>query len=369
MTHCIREKRKLLSSKTVQTVQESLFPSPGFRNIIIVFKIVSRSAYYFFYAKTLINRKGGRRMRLSSKDLLGLADMGSDEITLILDTAKDMKKIVTSSMKRVNYLQGKSVVTLFYENSTRTRVSFELAAKYMGAHAVNVSVSTSSVAKGETLIDTGKTLEAMGTDIIIIRHSQSGAPHFLAKNVKSSVINAGDGMHEHPTQALLDMMTMREVFGTLEGLKVAIIGDISHSRVARSNIIGLTKMGAQVNLYAPATLMPPFIEKTGARICPTIEDAVAGCDVIMGLRLQLERQKNALFPSTCEFSKFFGLNPENIKGAGKNVLFMHPGPVNRGVEMTSSIIDADNSYINKQVTNGVAVRMAILYLLTGRETV
>ncbi|MGI6621967.1 MAG: aspartate carbamoyltransferase catalytic subunit [Clostridiaceae bacterium] len=306
-------------------------------------------------------------MRLASKDLLGLADIEADEINLILETAKEMKKIVASSMKRVNYLQGKTVINLFYENSTRTRVSFELAAKYMGAQAVNVSVSTSSVLKGETLIDTGKTLEAMGTDIIIIRHSQSGAPHFLAKNVKSAVINAGDGMHEHPTQALLDMMTMRETFGTLKGLKVAIIGDISHSRVARSNIIGLLKMGSQVNLYAPSTLMPIGIDQMGAKICPTIEDAVEDCDVVMGLRVQLERQKKALFPSTYEYTRFFGLNPENIKGAKKNALIMHPGPVNRGVELTSSLIDADNSVINMQVTNGVAVRMALLYLLTGRE--
>jgi aspartate carbamoyltransferase catalytic subunit len=306
-------------------------------------------------------------MRLASKDLLGLADIEADEINLILETAKEMKKIVASSMKRVNYLQGKTVINLFYENSTRTRVSFELAAKYMGAQAVNVSVSTSSVLKGETLIDTGKTLEAMGTDIIIIRHSQSGVPHFLAKNVKSAVINAGDGMHEHPTQALLDMMTMRETFGTLKGLKVAIIGDISHSRVARSNIIGLLKMGSQVNLYAPSTLMPIGIDQMGAKICPTIEDAVEDCDVVMGLRVQLERQKKALFPSTYEYTRFFGLNPENIKGAKKNALIMHPGPVNRGVELTSSLIDADNSVINMQVTNGVAVRMALLYLLTGRE--
>jgi len=311
--------------------------------------------------------KGGGKMRLASKDLLGLADIEADEITLILDTARDMKRIVTGSMKRVNYLQGKSVVSLFYENSTRTRVSFELAAKYMGAHAVNVSVSTSSVAKGETLIDTGKTLEAMGTDIIVIRHSQAGAPHLLAKNVRSAIINAGDGMHEHPTQALLDMMTMREAFGTLKGLKVAIIGDISHSRVARSNIIGLLKMGSQVNLYAPSTLMPIGIDQMGAKICPTIEDAVENCDVIMGLRVQLERQKKALFPSTSEYSRFFGLNPDNIKRAKKDVLFMHPGPVNRGIEMTSSLIDADKSVINMQVTNGVAVRMALLYLLTGRE--
>lgn len=306
-------------------------------------------------------------MKLSSKDLLGLYHVNADEIKHILHTAKDMKKIVLSSMKRVNYLQGRAVVSLFYENSTRTRVSFELAAKYMGAQAVNVSVTTSSVAKGETLIDTGRTLDAMGTDIVIMRHSQSGAPNLLAKNVKASVINAGDGMHEHPTQALLDMFTMKERFGSLNGIKVAIIGDIYHSRVARSNIIGLTKMGAKVQLYAPSTLMPVGIEELGAKICPTIGDAIEGCDVIISLRIQLERQKNALFPTTDEYSRFFGLNPDNIKSAKKDVLFMHPGPVNRGVEMTSSLIDADNSMINKQVTNGVAIRMALLYLLIGRE--
>lgn len=237
----------------------------------------------------------------------------------------------------------------------------------MSAQAVNVLVNSSSVAKGETLIDTGKTLDAMGTDIVVMRHNQSGAASLLAKNIKASVINAGDGMHEHPTQALLDMMTMVDEFGSLKGLKVAIIGDIYHSRVARSNIIGLTKMGAKVQLYAPSTLMPMGIEKLGVRICPTIEDATQGCDVIMALRIQLERQKNALFPTINEYSKFFGLNPENIIGAKKDVLFMHPGPVNRGLEMTSSLIDADNSVINKQVTNGVAIRMALLYLLIGGD--
>jgi aspartate carbamoyltransferase catalytic subunit len=306
-------------------------------------------------------------MKLRSKDILGLDHLETDEINLILETAADMKKIVTSRMKKVNYLQGKTVITLFYENSTRTRVSFELAAKYMGAQAVNVSVSTSSVAKGETLIDTGKTLDVMGSDIIIIRHSMSGAPHLLAKNVEASVINAGDGMHEHPTQGLLDMFTMRETFGDLRGLKVAIIGDIYHSRVARSNIIGLTKMGAEVRINAPSTLMPPGIETLGARICPSIEETVEDCDVVMGLRVQLERQKKALFPSAYEYSRFFGMNPDNIKGAKKHALWMHPGPVNRGIEMTSSIIDGDASVINDQVTNGVAVRMALLYLLTGRE--
>jgi len=306
-------------------------------------------------------------MKLSTKDFLGLENISADEISYILETAKEMKKTVNSSMKKVNYLQGRSVVTLFYENSTRTRVSFELAAKYMGAQAVNVSVASSSVAKGETLMDTGRTLEAMGTDIVIIRHPQAGAPHLLAKNISASVINAGDGMHEHPTQALLDMMTIMEMFGTLSGLKVAIIGDIYHSRVARSNIIGLTKMGARVNLFAPSTLLPAGIEKMGAKVFPNIYDAVADCDVVMGLRIQLERQKKCLFPSINEYARFFGINPENIKGVKKDALWMHPGPVNRGVEMTSTIIDADNSVINKQVTNGVAVRMALLYLLTGRE--
>jgi len=306
-------------------------------------------------------------MKLRSKDLLGLEHLEPDEITLILDMAKDMKKIVQSNMKRVNYLQGRSVMTLFYENSTRTRVSFELAAKYMGAHAVNVSVSTSSVAKGETLIDTGKTLDVMGTDVVVIRHSQPGAPHLLAKNIRASVINAGDGMHEHPTQALLDMFTMREAKGSLEGLKVAIIGDIMHSRVARSNIIGLGKMGAKVRIFAPATLLPIGIETMGCQVCSSMEEAVSDADVIMGLRIQRERLKKALIPSTEEYARFFGLDVRHLAGAKKDVLVMHPGPVNRGVEMTSLLIDSDQSKINEQVTNGVAVRMALLYLLAGRE--
>ncbi len=306
-------------------------------------------------------------MKLHAKDVLGMEQLDCEEINLILDTAKDMKKVVVSNMKRINYLQGKTVITLFYENSTRTRVSFELAAKYMGAQAVNVTASGSSVAKGETLIDTGRTLDVMGTDIIIIRHGMSGAPHLLAKHTKASVINAGDGMHEHPTQALLDMYTMREKLGDIRGLKVAIIGDIAHSRVARSNIIGLTKMGAKVHLFAPHTLLPIGVEKMGCTICPTIEDAVRDADVVMGLRVQLERMKKALFPSTDEYSRFFGLNPENVKGAKKDALWMHPGPVNRGVEMTSMLIDGEQSVIDTQVTNGVAVRMALMYLLTGRE--
>lgn len=306
-------------------------------------------------------------MKLRSKDLLGLEHLEPDEINLILDMAKDMKKIVQSNMKRVNYLQGRSVITLFYENSTRTRVSFELAAKYMGAHAVNVSVSTSSVAKGETLIDTGKTLDVMGSDIVVIRHSQPGAPHLLAKHINASVINAGDGMHEHPTQALLDMFTMQEAKGGLEGLTVAIIGDIMHSRVARSNIIGLGKMGAKVRVFAPATLLPIGIENMGCQICSSLEEAISDADVIMGLRIQKERLKKALIPSTEEYARFFGLDVHHLAAAKKDVLVMHPGPVNRGVEMTSLLIDSDQSRINEQVTNGVAVRMALLYLLAGRE--
>ncbi len=306
-------------------------------------------------------------MKLRSKDLLGIDDLTTGEISLILDTAADMKKIVNSGMKKTNYLQGRTVMTLFYENSTRTRVSFELAAKYLGAQAVNVAISSSSVAKGETLIDTGRTLDVMGTDILVIRHSSSGAPHHLAKNVKASVINAGDGMHEHPTQALLDLYTMREAFGTAKGLKVAIVGDVLHSRVARSNILCLTKMGASVRVYAPSTLMAPGIGLMGADVCGSVEEAVDGADVIMALRVQMERQKKALFPSAAEYSRFFGLNPANASGAKPGALWMHPGPVNRGVEIPSVMVDGPQSVIDEQVTNGVAVRMAILYLLTGRE--
>ena len=306
-------------------------------------------------------------MKLRSKDLLGIADLSPEEILLILDTAVDMKKIVTSGMKKSNYLQGRTVMTLFYENSTRTRVSFELASKYLGAQAVNVAVASSSVAKGETLIDTGRTLDVMGTDIIVIRHGNSGAPAHLAKNVKASVINAGDGMHEHPTQALLDLYTMWEALGDIKGMTVAILGDVLHSRVARSNLLCLKKMGAEVRVFGPTTLMAPGIDQMGATVCHSIEETVAGADVIMSLRVQLERQKKALFPSAAEYARFFGLNPGNVSGAKPSALWMHPGPVNRGVEMPTSLVDGPQSVIDTQVTNGVAIRMAILYLLTGRE--
>lgn len=303
---------------------------------------------------------------LKSKDVLGLKEMPPEDIKLVLDTAKTMKYILQANNKKTPHLQGKSIITLFYENSTRTRLSFELASKYMSASAANVSASSSSVAKGETLIDTGRTIDVMGTDVMIIRHPMSGAPHLLAKHVDASVINAGDGMNEHPTQGLLDMFTILEKKGSLEGVKVALIGDIYHSRVARSNIWGLQKMGAEVRVYAPSTLLPPFIEKTGVTVCNSISEAVRGADVVMGLRIQLERQKRGLFPTTREYSKFFGLTPELIKLAKEDALVMHPGPVNRGLEMTSGVVDCDQSVIDEQVTNGVAVRMALLYLLTRR---
>lgn len=305
-------------------------------------------------------------MNLKSKDLLGLKDISAEEIEYILDTAKTMKYIITSNNKKTPHLQGKSIITLFYENSTRTRLSFELASKYMSASAANISASGSSVAKGESLIDTGKTIDMMGTDIIIIRHPQSGAPHLLAKHVKASVINAGDGMNEHPTQALLDMFTIREKKGNISGLKVAIIGDIYHSRVARSNIWGLQKMGAEVSLAGPATLLPPGIEMTGAKVFSTIQEALIDADVVIALRLQLERQKKALFPTIREYSRFFGLDDKRLLLAKSDSLIMHPGPINRGVELSSAVAESDRSVINEQVMNGVAVRMALLYLLTRR---
>lgn len=305
-------------------------------------------------------------MNLRNKDLLGLKELSAEEIEYILDTAKTMKYIVTSNSKKTPHLQGKSITTLFYENSTRTRLSFELAAKYMSASAANISSSGSSVAKGENLIDTGRTIDRMGTDIIIMRHYQSGAPHLMARHVKASVINAGDGMNEHPTQALLDMFTIREKMGTLKGVKVAILGDIYHSRVARSNIWGMLKMGAEVSVAGPATLIPPELERTGAKVFSTIHEALIDADVVMSLRLQLERQKKALFPTVREYSRFFGLDEKRLQLAKQDALVMHPGPVNRGVELTSGVVDHDSSMIDEQVTNGVAVRMALLYLLTRR---
>lgn len=305
-------------------------------------------------------------MNLSSKDILGLRDMPGEEIQHILDTARTMKYILTTNNKKTPHLQGKSIITLFYENSTRTRLSFELASKYMSASAANISASSSSVSKGETLIDTGRTIDRMGSDVIIIRHPMSGAPHLLAQHTKASVINAGDGTNEHPTQALLDMLTIQEKKGSLQGLKIAIIGDVLHSRVARSNIWGMLKLGADVRVAGPTTLLPQGIERTGAKVYSTIQEALIDADVVMGLRIQLERQKKGLFPTIREYSRFFGLDDKRLKLAKEDALVMHPGPVNRGVEMSSQVIDCEQSVIDEQVTNGVAVRMALLYLLTRR---
>lgn len=283
---------------------------------------------------------------------------------MILSTAASMRQLLDSPTKKTAHLQGKSIVTLFYENSTRTRMSFELASKYMSAAAANISASASSVQKGETLLDTGRTLDRMGTDVIIIRHPMSGAPHLLAQHVNAAVINAGDGINEHPTQALLDMFTIKRHKGRLDGLKVAIVGDVLHSRVARSNIFGLHTMGAEVALCAPPTLMPAQMEELGVKTYTRVEEAVEGADVVMGLRIQKERQEEGNFPSLREYSEFFGINEERMKYAKPDALIMHPGPINRGVEITSDAADCEQSVINEQVTSGVAVRMALLYLLT-----
>lgn len=304
---------------------------------------------------------------LKHKDVLGLYDLSAEEIDEILTVGMSMKKLLKQNIKKLPHLQGKSVTTLFYENSTRTRCSFELAAKYMGAHVVNITAESSSVKKGETLVDTGKTLDAMKNDIIVIRHPMGGAPRLLAKTVKAHVVNAGDGMNEHPSQALLDMLTMRENFGSLEGLKVAILGDISHSRVAKSDLFGLKKMGAEVTMYAPRTLLPTGIDRMGAKVCSSCEEAVEGADVVMGLRIQLERQHAGNFPSLGEYAKYYGANEQTMRYAKPGALVMHPGPVNRGVELTSALIDGDMSRIEEQVLSGIAVRMAILFLLTKEE--
>ena len=303
-------------------------------------------------------------MAFKHKDLLSLRDVEREEIEMILSTAASMRQLLDSPTKKTAHLQGKSIVTLFYENSTRTRMSFELASKYMSAAAANISASASSVQKGETLLDTGRTLDRMGTDVIIIRHPMSGAPHLLAQHVNAAGINAGDGINEHPTQALLDMFTIKRHKGRLDGLKVAIVGDVLHSRVARSNIFGLHTMGAEVALCAPPTLMPAQMEELGVKTYTRVEEAVEGADVVMGLRIQKERQEEGNFPSLREYSEFFGINEERMKYAKPDALIMHPGPINRGVEITSDAADCEQSVINEQVTSGVAVRMALLYLLT-----
>ena len=303
-------------------------------------------------------------MALSSKDLLGIQGMPADEIELILDTAATFKDVSERDIKKVPTLRGKTVINLVYEASTRTRPSFELAGKRLSADVINISTSTSSVVKGETLLDTAMNIEAMKCDIIIVRHFCSGAPAYLSTCLKSSVINAGDGFHEHPTQALLDMFTIREKLGRLEGLTVAIVGDIAHSRVARSNIYGLSTMGAKVKVCGPPTMIPPGIERMGATACYNMDEAVKGADVIMMLRLQLERQAAGLFPGVREYARLYGLNQGRVERAAKNALVMHPGPMNRGVEISSEVAD-HTPVILDQVTNGVAVRRAGMFLLAG----
>jgi len=303
--------------------------------------------------------------KFGHKDLFGMGQLSVSDIKLILDTAESLKEISTRDIKKVPTLRGKSVVNFFYEPSTRTRTSFEMAAKRLSADTVSLSASTSSMVKGETLIDTARNIQAMNPDLIVLRHSSSGAPQLLAREVKAGIINAGDGINEHPTQALLDLFTIREKKGKIEGLKVVITGDISHSRVARSDIIGLTKMGADVTVSGPPTMIPPGIEDFGVQVVHDPAEAVKGKDVVMMLRIQLERQSKALFPGLREYAAFFGLNREVLKQAKKDVIVMHPGPINRGVEITDDVADGPNSVILDQVTNGVAVRMAVMYLLMG----
>lgn len=303
--------------------------------------------------------------KFEHKDLLGMDALSAADIGLILDTAESLKSISARDIKKAPTLRGKSVVNFFYEPSTRTRSSFEIAAKRLSADTFSLSASTSSMIKGETLLDTAMNLQAMNPDVIVLRHSSSGAPYVFAKEVKAAVINAGDGINEHPTQALLDLYTIREKKGRIGGLKVVIIGDIAHSRVARSDIIGLLKMGAQVTVSGPPTLIPKGIEAMGVSIITEPASAVKDCDVIMLLRVQFERQSKLLFPSIREYSTYFGLNENVVKGAKKDVIVMHPGPLNRGVEISNGVADGPYSVILDQVANGVAVRMAVLYLLIG----
>lgn len=304
-------------------------------------------------------------MPLNKKDLLEIQELNSDDIKLIIDTADSFKEVTGRDIKKVPTLRGKTVVNLFYEPSTRTRTSFELAAKRLSADVINIAVSTSSVVKGETLLDTARNIEAMRSDIIVIRHSAAGAPYILAKGLKSSVINAGDGCHEHPTQALLDIFTIREKKGTIEGLTVAIVGDITHSRVARSNIHGLTKMGAKVRVIGPATLIPLEVEKLGVKVYYNLNEGIKDADVIIMLRVQLERQGKSYFPDIREYSMQYCLTKERLKFAKEDAIVMHPGPVNWGVEISPELSEDKATVILEQVTNGVAVRMAVMYLLSG----
>ena len=299
------------------------------------------------------------------KDLLSISDLSPDEIHLVLDTAEAMREIAQRPIKKVPTLRGRTVVNLFFEPSTRTRTSFEIAEKRLSADTLNIAVATSSVLKGETLVDTAMNIEAMAPDVIVLRHASSGACHLLARICRSRIVNAGDGMHEHPTQALLDAFTIREHKKTIAGLKVAIVGDLLHSRVLRSNVLLLTRLGAEVWVSGPPTMVPAGIERHGVRVTTSINDAVAGADVIMMLRIQQERLQGAFFPSLREYFSVFGMTVDRVKRAKPDVIIMHPGPMNRGVEIASEVADGPYSVILEQVANGVAVRMAVLYLLAG----
>jgi len=299
----------------------------------------------------------------TKKDLLGLEDLNREELELILDTADSFKEVSSREIKKVPALRGKTVVNLFYEPSTRTRVSFEVAAKRLSADVINIASETSSVRKGETLIDTGRNIEALKVDIIVMRHNYSGAAIMLARHVKASVVNAGDGWHEHPTQALLDIFTLKEKLGKIEGLKVSIVGDIAHSRVARSNIWGLTKLGAKVTVCAPKMLIPVGIEQMGVTVSHDIDQALGVADAVNVLRMQFERDGENAFPKQLEYFKNFGITEERLEKAKKDIIVMHPGPINRGIEMSSEVADGQNSVILEQVTNGIAVRMSVLFLV------
>lgn len=296
------------------------------------------------------------------KDLLGLEELSREEMESILATAESFKEVSSRDIKKVPALRGKTVVNLFYEPSTRTRVSFEVAAKRLSADVINIAAETSSIRKGETLIDTGRNIQALKADIIVLRHGSSGSAHILARNVDISVVNAGDGWHEHPTQGLLDIFTLKEKLGRIEGLNVAIVGDVAHSRVARSNIWGLTKLGAKVGVCAPAMLIPEQIEKMGVRVFSNIDKALADADAVNVLRMQFERDSGNAFPGQREYFRDFGITKERLNKAKKDIVVMHPGPINRGIEISSEAADGANSVILEQVTNGIAVRMAVLFL-------
>lgn len=325
-------------------------------------------AKMLFISSKLKTKNGQIEMQLKIKHLLGLEGVSASDIGTILDTAVSFKQVLERPIKKVPTLQGKTIVNLFYENSTRTRISFELAEKRLSADSVNFSVSGSSVSKGETFKDTVRNIEAMKVDMIVVRHASAGVPHYLTKITNATVINAGDGIHEHPTQALLDMYSIREKLGKLEGLKVGIVGDIAHSRVALSNIYGLQAMGAEVSVCGPATMIPRDISDLGVKVIHNIDEAIQENDVLNILRIQLERKAGASLPSTREYHKYYGITKERMERNKKDVLLLHPGPINRGVEISSEMADGEHQIILDQVTNGVAVRMAILYLLGTRNS-